>query len=79
MSKKGTANAVTVGVRIRPRNSAELAADMPAVFEASEEGNVVNELDEGGDLTKGWPFDHVFGNQCDNQFIFETVGKIISY
>ena len=75
MSKKGTANAVTVGVRIRPRNSAELAADMPAVFEASEEGNVVNELDEGGDLTKGWPFDHVFGNQCDNQFIFETVGK----
>ncbi len=76
MSKKGTANAVTVGVRIRPRNSAELAADMPAVFEASEEGNLVNELEEAsGDLTKAWPFDHVFGNECDNQFIFETVGK----
>ena len=73
MSNK-TSSAVTVGVRIRPRNGAELNAGMAAVFDGDEKN--VHEVDEDtGEIAKQWPFDHVFGSDCNNEMIFETVGK----
>lgn len=34
----------------------------------------MEELDGDGEVSKYWSFDHVFGDHCDNQFIFNTLG-----
>lgn len=73
MSKK-TDTSVTVCVRIRPRNGKEIEADMPVCFSASPDALNVEELDEDQNVVKNWGFDHVFGNECDNTFVFQTVG-----
>jgi hypothetical protein len=72
-----SSSSVTVGVRIRPLNGTELAASMPAVFGGTDDRKNVEEMDEEGDLVKAWPFDHAFGNDCDNAMIFKTVGKTL--
>ena len=73
MSKKSDSS-VVVGVRIRPRNAKEIEADMPVCFSASPDALNVEELDENQSIVKNWGFDHVFGNECDNQYVFQTVG-----
>lgn len=73
-SNKKQDNAVTVGVRIRPRNEKELAAMMPVCFSATEDAQGVEELDEHGSIVKVWPYDYVFGHECTNQYIFHSVG-----
>lgn len=69
-----TKNNVVVCVRIRPRNEKELAAGMPVSFDATEDGSNVTEIDENGDMGKAYAYDHVFGPDCSNQYIFQSVG-----
>lgn len=71
--KKDTNN-VSVGVRIRPRNSKEIEAEMPVSFDSNSDGTCVEELDEEGHPIKHWAYDHVFGPQCTNADVFETMG-----
>jgi hypothetical protein len=35
----------------------------------------VEERTEDGDIAKLWPFDHVFGRDSSNSYVFDTVGK----
>jgi len=74
VASKKESNAVTVAVRIRPLNEAELASEMPAVFKCDDGKNVDEHDLETLDLEKQWPFDHVFNETCDNEFIFNTIG-----
>lgn len=69
-----TENAVTVGVRIRPMSDKELASSQ-CFFTASPDATNVQELDEQGACLKNWSYDHVFGPDCSNQYIFHTVGS----
>ncbi len=73
MSKKENNN-VTVGVRVRPRNQKEIEAEMPLYFTTSADGGTVQELDENGVVVKHWSYDHVFGPDCTNMDIFQTMG-----
>lgn len=67
-------NSVKVGVRIRPRNQKELDANMPVCFSPNSNNDSVEEVDESGDVVKNWPYDNIFGPDCTNTDIFETVG-----
>jgi kinesin family protein 3/17 len=71
MSKKENNN-VSVGVRVRPRNQKEIDAEMPVYFTTSSDN--VQELDENGVVVKHWSYDHVFGPECTNMDIFQTMG-----
>jgi hypothetical protein len=68
-----TENAVTVGVRIRPMSDKELT-NSQCYFAASADATNVQELDEFGMCQKNWSYDHVFGPDCSNQYIFHSVG-----
>ena len=74
MSSKKSENNVVVCVRIRPRNEKELSAGMPVSFTSSDDGTGVIEIDENGDMGKIYPYDHTFGHDCSNQYIFQSVG-----
>lgn len=76
MSQKGDKkeNSVQVAVRIRPRNEKELQADMPVSFSPSPDFRDVQELNEDGEALKHWSYDHVFGPDHNNKFIFDTMG-----
>jgi len=67
-------NNVVVGVRIRPANEKEIAAEMVARFSASDDALNVQELNEEANVVKNWSYDYVFGNDCSNQYIFHAVG-----
>jgi len=67
-------NTVVVGVRIRPPNPKEIAANMQAVFEPTDDNLGVQEILEDGEGKK-WHYDHVFGNHCNNEFVFNTLAK----
>jgi hypothetical protein len=67
-------NNVSVGVRIRPRNEKEVAASMPVFFTPSGDASAVQELDENGNILKHWYYDYVFGPNCSNKDVFETMG-----
>jgi hypothetical protein len=73
MSQKKDNN-VTVGVRIRPRNEKELTAGMPVFFSPTPDSSAVQELDESGASMKHWSYDHVFGPDCSNKDVFDTMG-----
>lgn len=47
---------------------------MPVFFSASTDALNVEELDENEEVTKNWSYDHVFGPECSNQYIFQAVG-----
>lgn len=67
-------NSVTVGVRIRPRNEKEITAGMPVSFAPSADFRDVQELNEDQEVSKHWSYDHVFGPDHNNQYIFEAMG-----
>lgn len=67
-------NTVVVGVRIRPANQKEIDAKMQASFKPSPNGDAVEELSEGKEGQK-WPYDHVFGDDCNNEVVFNTLAK----
>lgn len=72
--EKEKSNSVQVGVRIRPVNPKEMEADMRPVFKPAV-GNVgVQEIVEDG-VGKVWNYDHVFGDDCDNEHVFNTLAK----
>lgn len=33
------------------------------------------EIGDNDMVTKSWPYDYVFGPQCDNSFVFQSVGQ----
>jgi hypothetical protein len=74
-SNKKSDTAVTVCVRIRPRNEKELSEEMPVCFSSTEDGSGVIEYDNDGTQGKVYPFDHAFGPHCNNQYIYQTVGS----
>ena len=43
---------------------------MDACFRPSEDANNVQELGEDGAIAKHWSYDHVFGEQCSNAFVY---------
>jgi hypothetical protein len=67
-------NNVSVGVRVRPRNQKEIEAEMPVFFNTSHDGMTVEELDENAVAVKHWSYDHVFGPECTNKDVFDTMG-----
>ena len=69
-----TSTSVTVCVRIRPRNSKEKEENMPVCFAPSDDNETVDEYDPDGNIVKRWPYDHIFGDNSDNSYIFEQVG-----
>ncbi len=75
MSNNKTDTAVTVCVRIRPRNEKEKSEEMLESFSASEDGSAVIQYDNYGDREKSVPYDHVFGYQCTNKSIYLAVGE----
>lgn len=48
---------------------------MPVFFTPSGDGSAVQELDENGKILKHWYYDHVFGPNCSNTDVFETMGS----
>lgn len=75
MATKKESNAVTVGVRIRPRNEKEINAGMPVSFRPTADGHSAEELNEDDLCVKTWSYDNVFGPNCNNKTIFESMGK----
>ena len=75
MSNKKADTAVTVCVRIRPRNEKERLEDMLETFSSTEDGSAVIEHDKDGNPCKQYAYDHVFGHQCTNKYIYQTVGE----
>ena len=67
-------NNVVVGVRIRPPNAKEIEAEMESRFTPSDDALNVQELNEDGNICKNWSYDYVFGSDCSNQYIFQSVG-----
>ena len=72
--KEAATNSVKVGVRIRPPNEKEIAANMTASFEPTPDCLGVQEVSEEGE-GKRWYYDHVFGNDCNNEYVFNTLAK----
>ncbi|RYH29672.1 hypothetical protein EON65_07685 [archaeon] len=73
MASKKDSNNVSVAVRVRPLNEKEIAASMPVYFTRSSDGGAVQELDENGTVLKNWAYDNVFGQDCTNSDIFQTM------
>jgi len=73
MSKKQSN--VSVAVRIRPRNDREMLSDMPIMFAPDKHNKDVDELNESGQVIKSWSYDHVFGPECSNLYIFNMMGS----
>lgn len=69
-----SSTSVTVCVRIRPRNDKEKDENMPVCFSPSDDHETVDEYDLNGAIVKRWPYDHIFGDNHDNHYIFEQVG-----
>jgi gamma-glutamyltranspeptidase len=74
MSQKKDSN-VSVGVRIRPRNDKEIAANMQVFFSPTPDGGSVQELDDNGTAVKHWSYDRVFGPESSNKEVFDTMGS----
>ena len=73
-SDKAPQNSVLVGVRIRPANQKEIDAKMQASFEPTPDALSVQEINDEGDGKK-WHYDHVFGDDCNNEYVFNTLAK----
>ena len=69
-----SSTSVTVCVRIRPRNDKEKDENMPVCFAPSDDHETVDEYDLNDTIIKRWPYDHIFGDNHDNHYIFEQVG-----
>ncbi len=72
--KKEKENNVIVGVRIRPMNEKEKAAQMKVSFQSDEDGMTVQSINDSGDIDENIAFNHVFGPKETNVTIFEKIG-----